>query len=108
MTATRDAAPTALTPRRDRLHRPLVRLPRGDRRQCGEIYDLSVSPVLRLSLARVRGDQAEAEELRSFARQQLRSSRTPEQIEFWPELPYNETGKLLRRKVKAELTEGRA
>lgn len=63
MTATRDAAPTALTPRRDRLHRPLVRLARGDRRQCGEIYDLSVSPVLRLSLARVRGDQAEAEEL---------------------------------------------
>jgi acyl-coenzyme A synthetase/AMP-(fatty) acid ligase len=33
----------------------------------------------------------------------LRSSRTPERIEFWPELPYNETGKLLRRKVREAL-----
>ena len=33
----------------------------------------------------------------------LRSSRVPQVIEFWDELPYNETGKLLRRKVKAAL-----
>ena len=48
--------------------------------------------------------QAGAEELRAFARQQLRSSRTPERVEFWPELPYNETGKVLRRVVRAKLT----
>ena len=48
--------------------------------------------------------RAEAEELRGFARQQLRSSRTPERIEFWPELPYNETGKVLRRVVRANLS----
>jgi len=35
----------------------------------------------------------------------LRSSRTPERIEFWNELPYNETGKLLRRKVREALVE---
>ena len=36
----------------------------------------------------------------------LRSSRTPERITFLDELPYNETGKLLRRAVRAALTGG--
>jgi long-chain acyl-CoA synthetase len=44
------------------------------------------------------------EELRSWVREHLRSSRTPQRIEFRSALPYNETGKLLRRKVRAELT----
>ena len=38
-------------------------------------------------------------------RDRLRSTRTPERIEFRAELPYNETGKLLRRVLKAELTD---
>ncbi len=42
-------------------------------------------------------------ELQQWVKEQLRSSRTPERIEFWPELPYNETGKLLRRKVREAL-----
>ncbi len=42
-------------------------------------------------------------ELQEWVRGRLRSSRTPERIEFRPELPYNETGKLLRRVLKAEL-----
>jgi acyl-coenzyme A synthetase/AMP-(fatty) acid ligase len=33
----------------------------------------------------------------------LRSSRVPERVEFVAELPYNETGKLLRRKVRETL-----
>ena len=45
----------------------------------------------------------DAEELRSWVKERLRSSRTPERIEFWHELPYNETGKLLRRKLRAAL-----
>lgn len=40
------------------------------------------------------------EVLQAWVRDQMRSSRVPEQIEFWDELPYNETGKLLRRKVR--------
>lgn len=40
------------------------------------------------------------EALQAWVRDQMRSSRVPEQIEFWDELPYNETGKLLRRKVR--------
>ena len=44
-------------------------------------------------------------ELQQWVKDRLRSSRTPERIEFWEELPYNETGKLLRRKVREALRE---
>ena len=46
------------------------------------------------------GCRAEVGELQAWVRERLRSSRTPERIEFWVELPYNETGKLLRRVIK--------
>jgi len=46
-----------------------------------------------------------AEELRELVRTRLRSSKTPETIEFWPELPRTDTGKLLRRTVVARLSE---
>jgi len=49
------------------------------------------------------GKTVTADELREFVKARLRSSRSPARVEFWNELPYNETGKLLRRKVKAEL-----
>ncbi|HPG28458.1 MAG TPA: fatty acid--CoA ligase family protein, partial [Myxococcota bacterium] len=51
------------------------------------------------------GKQASVSELQQWVKDRLRSSRTPERIEFWPELPYNETGKLLRRKVREALRE---
>ncbi len=41
--------------------------------------------------------------LRDEVRQRLRSSKTPETIEFWPELPRTDTGKLLRRVVADKL-----
>ena len=50
-----------------------------------------------------QGQCAEAEELQSWVKDRMRSSRVPQLLQFWPELPYNETGKLLRRIVKAEL-----
>ena len=40
------------------------------------------------------------EELQEFVKTYLRSSRTPEHFEFKAELPYNETGKLLRRVIR--------
>lgn len=40
------------------------------------------------------------EALRDLVRKRLRSSKVPEVIRHVPELPYNETGKLLRRVVK--------
>ena len=39
-------------------------------------------------------------ELQQLVKSQLRSSRVPEVIHFEKELPYNETGKLLRRLLK--------
>jgi len=49
------------------------------------------------------GATISADEVRDFVRARLRSSRVPERIELRDALPYNETGKLLRRKVRAEL-----
>jgi len=51
------------------------------------------------------GHQIGADELRDLVRTRLRSSKTPEIIEFWPELPRTDTGKLLRRTVVARLTD---
>jgi acyl-CoA synthetase (AMP-forming)/AMP-acid ligase II len=45
-----------------------------------------------------------AEELQAWVRARLRSSKTPESIEVWEELPRTDTGKLLRREVVARLT----
>ncbi len=50
-------------------------------------------------------DETSAEELQDLVRSRLRSSKTPETIEFWPELPRTDTGKLLRRTVVARLAE---
>ena len=41
-------------------------------------------------------------ELQDWVKVRLRSSRVPVAINFHAELPYNETGKLLRRVVRQE------
>ncbi|MDX3884429.1 MAG: AMP-binding protein [Sphingomonas sp.] len=48
------------------------------------------------------GAQAAAEELQALVRGRLRSSRVPQAIRFVEELPYNETGKLLRRVIREQ------
>lgn len=54
----------------------------------------------------LQGDAtASVDELQQWVKDHLRSSRVPQRIEFCRELPYNETGKLLRRQVRAELAE---
>lgn len=52
-----------------------------------------------------RGAPPPAEELREWVRARLRSSRAPERIAFRDALPYTETGKLLRRSVRADLVD---
>ena len=42
----------------------------------------------------------EIEAIKTHVRDQLRSSRVPTQVKFTEELPYNETGKLLRRVLR--------
>jgi acyl-CoA synthetase (AMP-forming)/AMP-acid ligase II len=44
-------------------------------------------------------------ELQELVRAKLRSTKTPEHIQFRAELPFNETGKLLRRVLRVELAE---
>jgi len=50
-----------------------------------------------------KGETVSIDQLSSYVRERLRSSRTPDRIEFRDELPYNETGKLLRRVLRQEL-----
>ena len=49
------------------------------------------------------GASADADELRSWVRARLRSSKTPDVVTFRAELPRTDTGKLLRRNLLAEL-----
>ena len=76
-----------------------IQAEQGARIACGDLGN----PLGRLVVQLREGCQAEVAELQAWVRERLRSSRTPERIEFWDELPYNETGKLLRRVVRAEL-----
>ena len=48
------------------------------------------------------GANVTEDELRAWVRGLLRSSKTPEHIDFRSELPYTDTGKLLRRSLGAE------
>jgi acyl-CoA synthetase (AMP-forming)/AMP-acid ligase II len=51
----------------------------------------------------VTGAHLDEDELRAFVRAALRSTKTPERIDIRDELPFNETGKLLRRVLRDEL-----
>ena len=52
------------------------------------------------------GAEVKADDLREEVRRRLRSSKTPERIDVWPELPRTDTGKLLRRQVADKLAAG--
>jgi acyl-CoA synthetase (AMP-forming)/AMP-acid ligase II len=49
------------------------------------------------------GASPDAADVQAFARRSLRGSKTPEVVTFVESLPFTETGKLLRRVVRAEL-----
>jgi acyl-CoA synthetase (AMP-forming)/AMP-acid ligase II len=51
------------------------------------------------------GAEADEDALKAWVRERLRSSRTPELIAFRDSLPYTETGKLLRRVLRDELSQ---
>ena len=52
-----------------------------------------------------RSGSPDIAEMAAIIKTRLRSTKTPEQWFVRSELPYNETGKLLRRILKAELAE---
>ncbi|MCU1594914.1 MAG: AMP-dependent synthetase and ligase [Frankiales bacterium] len=49
------------------------------------------------------GEQLDAQELRAFVRERLRGSRTPDEVVLRDELPYTQTGKLLRKQLASEV-----
>jgi acyl-CoA synthetase (AMP-forming)/AMP-acid ligase II len=49
------------------------------------------------------GSTLDPSEIREFVRERLRSSKTPDRIVVWAELPRTETGKLVRRQVLAQI-----
>jgi len=49
------------------------------------------------------GARVTADELKQWVRDRLRSTKTPQVIRFREEMPYNETGKLLRRVIRDEM-----
>jgi acyl-CoA synthetase (AMP-forming)/AMP-acid ligase II len=57
------------------------------------------------AVVRCDGTACSVDELRVHVRAALRSAHTPERIAFYDELPFNETGKLLRRVLRDELAE---
>jgi long-chain acyl-CoA synthetase len=54
------------------------------------------------------GARATAAELQELVKARLRSSRVPQAIVFRETLPYNETGKVLRRVIREEFATGKA
>lgn len=52
------------------------------------------------------GAMASGEELQALVKSKLRSSRVPQRVVFRASLPYNETGKVLRRVIRQEMASG--
>lgn len=50
-----------------------------------------------------KGAAPPADDLAGWAKARLRSTKTPETWVFREALPYNDTGKLLRRQLRAEI-----
>jgi acyl-CoA synthetase (AMP-forming)/AMP-acid ligase II len=59
-------------------------------------------------VVRKPGVDIDEQELREHVRISLRSTRTPDRIWFWDELPRTETGKLVRRHVVSRIADERA
>jgi acyl-CoA synthetase (AMP-forming)/AMP-acid ligase II len=51
------------------------------------------------------GEEVTEGELKAWVKQRLRSTKTPQVVQFREEMPYSETGKLLRRVIRDELSE---
>jgi long-chain acyl-CoA synthetase len=49
--------------------------------------------------------KADENELRKFCREHIANFKVPHRIEFWPELPRNASGKVLKREIKSMMAE---
>jgi acyl-CoA synthetase (AMP-forming)/AMP-acid ligase II len=69
------------------------------------IADIEWGEAIAAAVVLAEGASVSEDELQAWVRSRLRSSRVPSRIVFRRELPYNETGKLLRRVLRTELAE---
>lgn len=69
------------------------------------VPDLQWGEAVAAAIVLKPGCDARAAEIQQWVKERLRSSRTPEHVAFVDALPYNETGKLLRRKVRERFAE---
>ncbi|MCW2498438.1 MAG: fadD 11 [Frankiales bacterium] len=67
------------------------------------IPDTEWGEAVNAAVVLVAGRSATEQELQTWVRERLRSSKTPARVHFLPALPHNETGKLLRRVLRDEL-----
>ncbi len=65
--------------------------------QWGEVIAVAIVPA--------EGSTVDADTLRAHVKERLRSSRTPDHVVVMDELPYNETGKLLRRVLRDQFSD---
>lgn len=69
------------------------------------IPDEQWGEAIALAVVLKQGKQVTEDELRTWVQDRMRSSRVPQVIHFKDELPYNATGKLLRREIRAEFAD---
>ncbi len=68
------------------------------------IEDLEWGQRIAAAVVLVPGAASAPEDIRSFARERLRGSKTPDLVVVVDELPYTDTGKLLRKVVRHQLS----
>ena len=67
------------------------------------VPDTEWGEVVAAVVVAVPGRELDADEVRAWVTKHLRSSRAPAIVEVRAELPYTDTGKVLRRLLKPEL-----
>ena len=67
------------------------------------IPDVEWGEIVAAVIVPAEGDHCDDEELKQWVAKHLRSSRVPARFEYRKELPYNDTGKVLRRIIREEL-----
>ncbi len=67
------------------------------------VPDTQWGEVIAVAVVTSAGTNPTPDDVKAFVRERMRSSRTPDHVVVVDELPYNETGKLLRRLLREQL-----
>ncbi|MGI9622245.1 MAG: class I adenylate-forming enzyme family protein [Acidimicrobiales bacterium] len=67
------------------------------------IADVEWGEVIAVAIVAEPGEAPDTEEIKTLVKNELRGSRSPDHVVIVDELPYNETGKLLRRRLRDDL-----